>query len=103
MLPLVSTKVTVLCGPKPWPTALIAITANPARARVGATAVGPPKRLSPKPCPKITTGYPPAGFGSRGQQRVEVYLVGGVGAPSRLGSVGAWRMVWSASRKFGEL
>src|SRR5689334_11875191 len=66
-----SRNVTVLNGPKPWPTALIAATANPARARAGATAVGPPNRLSPNPWPKITTGYPAAGFGVAGSRALK--------------------------------
>src|SRR6476646_692336 len=45
--------VSVLLGPKPWPTTLIAMLAMPLCARTEATANGAPCLLSVNPWPKI--------------------------------------------------
>ena len=42
--------------------ALMAMVAKPLLPSVPATSVAAPKRESPKPWPKITTGYPDAGL-----------------------------------------
>ena len=48
----------------------MAIDAMPARASVPATAHGAPFLLSVKPCPKIATGQPPAGWTPTGTNSV---------------------------------
>jgi hypothetical protein len=49
----------------------MAIVAIPAFAIVEATANGLLFLLSPKPCPKIATGQPPAGCGPDGRKRLK--------------------------------
>jgi hypothetical protein len=53
-------------GPPPCPTTLIDAVAMPCDASTEATTHGAPYMLSPKPCPKIATGQPPAGFAPAG-------------------------------------
>src|SRR5262249_2813313 len=63
--------VSVLLGPKPWPTTLIAMVAMPLCASVEATAKGPPCLLSVKPWPKMATGQPLLGRGPAGINRLK--------------------------------
>ena len=58
-------------GPNPCPTTLIAMVAMPREARIEATTSGLLFLLSPKPCPKIATGQPLAGFVPEGTNRLK--------------------------------
>src|SRR5947209_14601578 len=63
--------VSVLLGPNPWPTTLIAMLAMPLCASVDATANGAPCLLSVNPWPKIATGQPLVGRGPEGINRLK--------------------------------
>src|SRR3989442_9594964 len=101
VLPFGRIRTRRLRGPDPWPTALIAMVANPARAKVDATRVGAPKLLSLRPCPKTITGYPEAGIGELGRNTWKstsaVAAGSGTGAP-----VGVGGIICCESRKLGD-
>src|SRR5579859_1302013 len=82
--------VSVLLGPKPWPTTLIAIVAIPLWASVEATANGAPCLLSVNPWPKIATGQPLVGRGPDGMNRLK--KSSSVPCAGTLCVVGTWGM-----------
>ena len=82
--PLAPVKIMLLRGPKPCPTASIAMTAQPAAAKVEAHRFpGDTMRSLSRPCPTMATGYPPVGLESSGQINVELNLFGASGGRQR--------------------
>src|SRR5258707_15149088 len=88
--PFARSTARVPSAPPPCPTTLIAMVAIPRDASTDATAQGAPYMLSVKPCPKIATGQPPAGFGPAGRNTAKCILVldWGTGRPVRVGGAG---------------
>ena len=55
-------------GPRPRPTALIAMVATPLLAKAAAAKYGSASLCPPPPCPTIVTGHPVAGFGEEAEE-----------------------------------